>query len=55
VDQIVCAATPEPFVAVGRWYANFEQTTDEGVRQLLEAAAREQGVAPPKGERAWRP
>jgi predicted phosphoribosyltransferase len=60
VDQIVCAATPKPFVAVDRWYANFEQTTDEGVRQLLEAAAREQaargqGVAPPKGERAWRP
>jgi len=41
-DEIVCAATPEPFVAVGRWYANFEQTTDEEVRAFLEAAAREQ-------------
>src|SRR5467141_1683956 len=53
-DEIVCAATPEPFVAVGRWYANFEQTTDEEVRAFLEAAAREQagpkqGSAPAQG------
>jgi putative phosphoribosyl transferase len=53
-DEIVCAATPEPFVAVGLWYANFEQTTDDEVRELLEAAAREhaareQGAAPPQG------
>jgi predicted phosphoribosyltransferase len=53
-DEIVCAATPEPFVAVGRWYADFEQTTDEEVRALLEAAAREQaerkqGSAPAQG------
>jgi predicted phosphoribosyltransferase len=43
VDDIVCAATPEPFVAVGLWYENFEQTSDEEVRQLLEAAERELG------------
>jgi len=39
-DDVVCAATPEPFVAVGMWYADFEQTTDAEVRELLEAQAR---------------
>jgi predicted phosphoribosyltransferase len=41
-DEVVCAATPEPFHAVGLWYADFEQTTDDEVRELLEEAAREQ-------------
>jgi len=40
VDDIVCAVTPEPFYAVARWYADFRQTTDQEVRELLEAAAR---------------
>ena len=35
VDDIVCAATPEPFMGVGRWYEDFAQTTDEEVRELL--------------------
>ena len=35
-DEIVCARTPEPFYAVGRWYDDFSQTTDEEVRDLLE-------------------
>jgi len=35
VDEVVCAATPEPFYAVGFWYQDFEQTTDEEVRELL--------------------
>ena len=43
VDDIVCAATPEPFVSVGLWYESFEQTSDDEVRQLLEAAERELG------------
>jgi predicted phosphoribosyltransferase len=34
-DEVVCAFTPEPFRAVGLWYADFSQTTDEEVRQLL--------------------
>lgn len=41
VDEIVCAVTPQPFYAVGLWYENFEQTTDEEVRDLLERSARE--------------
>ncbi|PYS95119.1 MAG: phosphoribosyl transferase [Acidobacteria bacterium] len=35
VNDIVCAATPEPFMGVGRWYEDFSQTTDEEVRLLL--------------------
>jgi putative phosphoribosyl transferase len=40
-DEVVCAITPEPFRAVGLWYANFSQTTDEEVRELLARAASE--------------
>jgi predicted phosphoribosyltransferase len=39
VDQLICAATPEPFWAVGQWYRNFSQTTDDEVRELLARAA----------------
>ncbi|MBK5187800.1 MAG: dienelactone hydrolase family protein [Gemmatimonadaceae bacterium] len=34
-DEIVVAATPEPFLAVGAWYDDFAQTTDQEVRDLL--------------------
>lgn len=34
-DEIVCLSTPEPFYAVGLWYDDFAQTTDDDVRQLL--------------------
>ncbi|TIO33939.1 phosphoribosyltransferase [Mesorhizobium sp.] len=40
VDEVVCLATPEPFVAVGRYYENFEQTTDTEVVRLLQQAER---------------
>jgi putative phosphoribosyl transferase len=39
VNQIVCAATPEPFRSVGQWYGDFTQTSDEEVRDLLRRAA----------------
>lgn len=35
VDDIVCLMTPEPFYAIGLWYENFAQTTDDEVRELL--------------------
>jgi putative phosphoribosyl transferase len=35
-DQLVCAYQPDPFEAVGRWYADFRPTSDEEVRSLLE-------------------
>jgi predicted phosphoribosyltransferase len=38
VDEVVCALTPEPFQAVGLWYDNFSQTSDQEVRDLLERA-----------------
>ncbi|HEX6058196.1 MAG TPA: phosphoribosyltransferase family protein [Gemmatimonadaceae bacterium] len=41
VDDVVCAATPEPFHAVGLWYADFSQTSDEEVHDLLARAAAE--------------
>ena len=34
-DEIICAETPEPFQAVGLWYEDFSQTTDDDVRDLL--------------------
>ena len=37
-DEAVCAATPRDFRAVGQWYADFSQTTDQEVRALLAAA-----------------
>jgi putative phosphoribosyl transferase len=37
-DEIVCARTPDPFVAVGLWYSDFSPTTDREVRGLLESA-----------------
>jgi putative phosphoribosyl transferase len=39
VDDLVCLATPEPFHAVGPHYADFGQTTDQEVIDLLNAAA----------------
>ena len=35
-DEVICAETPEPFYAVGLWYSDFTQTTDDEVRDLLE-------------------
>ena len=40
VDEIVCPLKPANFHAVGQWYADFAQTTDDEVRELL-AEARE--------------
>lgn len=40
VDEVVCLLTPEAFFAVGQWYDDFEQTSDEEVRDLLARATR---------------
>jgi predicted phosphoribosyltransferase len=34
-DDVVCAMTPEPFFAVGHWYDDFTQTTDDEVARSL--------------------
>jgi predicted phosphoribosyltransferase len=39
VDEVVCVLTPSPFRAVGLWYDDFSQTSDEEVRELLAQAA----------------
>lgn len=40
-DAVICATTPEPFGAVGEWYADFSDTTDDDVKILLSARERE--------------
>lgn len=45
VDEIVCAATPEPFFAVGQWYKEFPQTSDKIVRELLDRATKPLSVS----------
>lgn len=37
-DAVVCLSMPEPFIAVGRWYREFEQVTDAEVTALLARA-----------------
>jgi putative phosphoribosyl transferase len=37
-DEVVCPYTPEPFYAVGLYYDDFRQTTDDEVRSLLRRA-----------------
>jgi putative phosphoribosyl transferase len=39
-DETICARTPEPFSAVGLWYRDFSQTSDDEVHELLERHAR---------------
>jgi len=39
VDEVVCAARPEEFRAVGMWYRDFSPTSDEQVLQLLAEAS----------------
>jgi predicted phosphoribosyltransferase len=34
-DEVLCALSPQPFVAVGAWYDDFSQVSDEEVRALL--------------------
>ena len=47
-DEVVCAVTPDPFYAVGLWYEDFSQTTDEEVRELLARAQNKRTAATQK-------
>jgi predicted phosphoribosyltransferase len=38
-DDIICLATPQPFLGVGQWYEDFSQISDQQVRDLLEKAS----------------
>jgi putative phosphoribosyl transferase len=44
-DEIICARAPEPFHAVGMWYDDFSQTTDQEVHEILEKSATVHSVA----------
>ena len=39
VDEVICGMAPEAFYAVGMWYEDFSQTTDEEVQELLNEAS----------------
>ena len=38
-DELVCLETPTPFVAIGQWYGDFSQTSDQEVVDCLRQAA----------------
>jgi predicted phosphoribosyltransferase len=40
-DETICLSTPEFFQAVGQYYEDFSQTSDEDVRELLSQATQE--------------
>lgn len=42
VNDILCLRTPSPFQAVGLWYEDFSQTTDEEVHDILERSSQMQ-------------
>ena len=44
-DEVVCVSMPEPFNAVGLWYEDFSQTTDEDVKFLLSLGGSSTGSA----------
>lgn len=44
-DSVAAVMMPENFYAVGQWYKDFSQTSDEEVRDLLAQAARRQPVS----------
>jgi putative phosphoribosyl transferase len=48
-DETVCAREPEPFHAVGVWYEDFSQTTDDEVRDLLRQAAGQEAAVVSEG------
>jgi putative phosphoribosyl transferase len=39
-DRVVCLLTPEPFYAIGQFYVDFSQTSDEEVSELLKHSSR---------------
>ena len=54
-DEVICAITPESFRAIGDWYAEYEEISDEEVTDLLARA--KAAYRAPKGatvrDRLW--
>jgi len=51
-DEVVCLEEPQWFFAIGQWYANFTQTRDDEVVELLERAGQGAGGGPPESARS---
>ena len=45
-DEVVCARVPASFRAVGEWYDDFSETTDDDIRALLAGSSRSKGSRP---------
>ncbi len=41
IDDLICAVTRDPFIAVGIWYEDFQQVTDRDVQMMLKEARRQ--------------
>ena len=50
VDRVICLESPASFYAVGQFYADFGQTSDDEVRELLQAAWALLDARQPDGE-----
>ncbi len=50
-DDVVCAATPDPFYAVGNFYDVFDQTSDAEVQEILASSRRPEPAAAGAGGR----
>ena len=50
-DDLVCLEVPPQFIAVGQWYRDFSQTSDEEVRELLARAAKRVESGSPERKR----
>ena len=46
VDEVVCAFTPDPFYAVGLWYADFAESSDAAIARLLAEAWADPAAGP---------
>ncbi len=44
VNETICLLKPDQFQAVGQWYEQFEQTTDDQVRHLLQKARERENI-----------
>jgi putative phosphoribosyl transferase len=55
VDDVICPVTPEPFHAVGLWYDDFSQTSDEEVHELLDLIASDASMQANAGEQRGAP
>jgi predicted phosphoribosyltransferase len=48
-DEVVCLAAPAAFYAVGQFFADFGQVTDEEVTEILARAPAQSGIGPKGG------